>query len=498
MNYIFFDENLEYPKDDNAYGPSYKYPEYLFGEETCQKENKVYDAIRKMMQDVGYDEKKIGSEEWNPLGQIIEPGMNVLIKPNFVMHKNGSNNPEDLESLVTHPSIIRCIVDYCLIALKGKGNIWVADSPVKDCDFSILMQKGHYSAIEDFYKKQGAMPQPIFCDLRGIGEEGGEYKSMGVGVRVNLGERSYFYNSGHDCSKYRVPNYDYRNVCKHHFDKTNEYMLNSLALDADVIISLPKPKTHRKNGYTGALKNFIGINYSKEYLPHHRSGVITEGGDEYKITNSFRKEQSELRDKLDIMRTEIEAISREGDNKELVDILKKEMSIGWTRFSELTKKDSEIANNDSYSDDEKAREGSWHGNDTLWRTVLDLNLAVLYSNKLGVVCDRPQRKIIYFGDMVISGEGEGPLAPTPKKEHVLLFSENAVSFDAVLVAIMGFDSNRFEGLSRAEHDEKLSDEENSRIRVMSNVNGLNGLLSKINLTRYFKPFKASMGWKGYI
>ena len=52
-------------------------------------------------------------------------------------------------------------------------------------------------------------------------------------------------------------------------------------LEADVIVNLPKLKTHKKAGVTCALKNLIGINGNKEYLPHHRIGGHNLGGDCY-------------------------------------------------------------------------------------------------------------------------------------------------------------------------------------------------------------------------
>ena len=52
-------------------------------------------------------------------------------------------------------------------------------------------------------------------------------------------------------------------------------------LDADLIINLPKWKAHSKSGLTGALKNLVGINGDKSYLPHFRRGSPSWGGDEY-------------------------------------------------------------------------------------------------------------------------------------------------------------------------------------------------------------------------
>ena len=50
---------------------------------------------------------------------------------------------------------------------------------------------------------------------------------------------------------------------------------------------MPKPKCHRKAGMTSALKNFVGANVRKEFLPHHTMGSIKEGGDEYFVTSKI-------------------------------------------------------------------------------------------------------------------------------------------------------------------------------------------------------------------
>jgi len=59
-------------------------------------------------------------------------------------------------------------------------------------------------------------------------------------------------------------------------------------------------------------------------------------------------------------------------------------------------------------------EGSWWGNDTLWRTILDLNRIARYANQTGRMHESPQRKILVLMDAVIAGEEEGPLEPRAK------------------------------------------------------------------------------------
>jgi len=39
----------------------------------------------------------------------------------------------------------------------------------------------------------------------------------------------------------------------------NEYLISNTILEADVIINLPKPKTHRRAGIIGAMNNLVEI-----------------------------------------------------------------------------------------------------------------------------------------------------------------------------------------------------------------------------------------------
>lgn len=507
-NYLLHSDGMKY-STACFFSPTEYYPEYQYeaGPEIELEDNTVYSGIRSIFLHLGLDAEHYGLPSWNPLGEYILPGQNVLIKPNFVMHKNGSSNPEDMESLVTHASVIRSVIDYCLLALKGKGSLVIADSPVKDCDFALLMKNAGYDKLIEFYRRVNAKPMPQFVDLRGPGEEGGQFHQAGEGIIVDLGMKSFFYNSGHDSKKLRIPNYDYRKVANHHYGKKQEYMVNSIVLDADVIISLPKPKTHRKTGYTGALKNFVGVNYSKEYLPHHTAGDIASGGDEYKESNRYRDKQSKLRDKIDINRTQIDKLNRKilccrtcssrlllrGMRKSIYKLYQRR----WSVWKDLSRLDDEYTMTLSGTFDDLAREGTWHGNDTLWRSVLDLNLVVQYADKNGIVQDVPQRKILCLGDMVIVGEGEGPLSPTPKQINTLLFSENPVEFDAILTKIMGFDWTKLRVLEHSIKKSALFSGKYDDIIINSNETVYNGKLVDVSFQDY-APFEPAKGWKGFV
>lgn len=67
------------------YHPSRAYPEYPFPGHVAGEENAVYDGVRQLLQQLGYDKEHYGTKTWNPLGWLIMPGMKVVLKPNFVL-----------------------------------------------------------------------------------------------------------------------------------------------------------------------------------------------------------------------------------------------------------------------------------------------------------------------------------------------------------------------------------------------------------------------------
>lgn len=63
---------------------------------------------------------------------------------------------------------------------------------------------------------------------------------------------------------------------------------------------------------------------------------------------------------------------------------------------------------------DKVRIGGWYGNDTIWRTILDLNTIINYGDKNGNICDEKQRKMLILGDMIICGQKMDQLSHHPK------------------------------------------------------------------------------------
>jgi len=93
-------------------------------------------TFTQMVSAEGVIKNNFNTPQWNPFKDIIKPTNTVVIKPNFVLSKH--DNGGDLFSIITHPSIIRTMVDYVYIALAGKGKIIIADATQMDCDFKEL------------------------------------------------------------------------------------------------------------------------------------------------------------------------------------------------------------------------------------------------------------------------------------------------------------------------------------------------------------------------
>ena len=112
--------------------------------------NRIYAMVRQLLIDLKLDEEKIGTKEWNPLSALIQQGEKVVIKPNLVLHHNKGN--KNINPVVTHASIIRVIVDYVYIALKGTGKIIIGDAPHGDANFKIIVEQNGLKELVEWYK----------------------------------------------------------------------------------------------------------------------------------------------------------------------------------------------------------------------------------------------------------------------------------------------------------------------------------------------------------
>lgn len=491
--YFYFDEELDYPVV-SPYHPVEIYPEYPFrgggaGDAEVPisvESNRVYDSIRKLLIELHTDREHENTEDWNPLGPFIHEGQTVLIKPNLVNHRNPAEKDKrrGMDCLITHPSVVRCLFDYVYIALRGKGKIVIADAPIQGCNFEELLESTGYGSLFSFFQSKVTEElQVITADLRETVYRKEDNRAIQInrvnvefpGCLVNIGDNSW-HRSVKEKKRFRVTDYDGADTVHHHSEGRNEYMISRAVLDADVIISISKPKTHRIAGYTAALKNMIGANARKEYLPHHQIGAKENGGDEYTGNHILLKGINSLvNDKRNwAIKHRMHSLERLFN------------AIGRLSGRKLNKYEPE-----------RYRFGMWYGNDTIWRTILDVNRAVYYSDREGHICDSPQRMILNFGDMIVSGDHEGPLSPSYKHVGGILFAENSVVFDLIVVKLMGFNWRCFPVLRAALKDTWLTSGNAApeSIVLRSNDDHFSAKIGDIGHTFFFAP---TTGWKGIL
>lgn len=469
----------KYPSKKSKWRASERFPEYPF-EELSEVTNDVYKAVRESFVKLGMDIEHVGSSDWNPLGEIIAPGNNVLLKPNLVMDVN-NNKGQGEECLYTQPSVVAAVVDYVVIALRGKGKIIIGDAPMQECIFDNIVKAG-YGELVNFYKSKGIDIELVdFRELTSVQKNGVHVASISTNAKgkvIDLGNESEFYKADNKSfEKYRVTNYDPRIMPTHHNADKNEYYISDYILQADVIINLPKPKTHRKAGVTISLKNFVGANVRKEFLPHHTMGSADENGDEYLKRSVIHGIRSKLLDK----KNENEA-DRNYNIARCYGILIKCCSLlmrlmGQTKYSE----------------------GSWYGNNTISRTITDINKIIFYADKNGKLCDTQQRKMLIVADMIVSGESEGPVFPTAKPVGIIATGFNPVCFDNAIAFLMGFDPKKIPTIRLAKNlDPKFRAFEFREVTFCSNDSRYDGKKPEVLGRKGSLNFRPTSGWKGHI
>lgn len=278
------ENEVKYPNKNYYFSPSENYPEYS-GTVIAKEENNVYAMVRKCFYLMEYDKEHFGTPRWNPLGKYIKPGQTILLKPNWVEHVNKNEKYRDnMECLVTHPSVVRAIIDYVLVALDGKGKIIVADAPMQSCDLEQLFKKTGYDVLFEYYKDKGNI---IVADMRKYSVENvarsvlskkNMTKNSVGSVCVDLKELSMHSEKDKSNPRYKVSDYAEKETQQYHGNGSHTYEINRYVLDADVIINIPKPKTHRLAGMTAAMKNLVGITYEKACLPHRIEDSPERGG----------------------------------------------------------------------------------------------------------------------------------------------------------------------------------------------------------------------------
>jgi uncharacterized protein (DUF362 family) len=407
----------------------------------------------------------------NPLADIIDPGMTVLLKPNWVFHFNKSGRGN--ECLVTHPNFIEAVVLEVLKCSPGK--IIIGDAPLQGCNFQILVNEEWMTKI----RQLSEIPVE-FVDFRRTISNGQDLSSHVVENRLDynhfvtfdLKNKSALEAISQPPGKFRVTMYNPNLLAETHKPGRHQYLIARESFDADVILNLPKLKTHRKAGMTGALKNLVGVNGNKDYLPHHRIGGSEIGGDCYDGKSNLKLLIEKIKDQANM-----------NINKKMYRYLNS-ASRALKLVGKMTGNDLQI-------------EGGWHGNDTVWRMTLDINSILLYGDSTGSMKDSPQRKVYSITDAIIAGDKEGPLNVEPIRLGVVTFGSSSAFVDLVHACLMHFDYRKIHTIREAFRMEHYKLTQYPPEDCIPTVNCHD--LSMEELTeKTGKKFRPSAGWAGHI
>jgi uncharacterized protein (DUF362 family) len=424
------------------YHPSEDLPEWP-GRPKQQADNPAYRGVRQVFRALGLDATNFNTSAWNPLGMLIKPGNTVVLKPNFVSHRNIAERYglTDTDSLITHGSVIRAVMDYAARALSGAGQIIIGDCPIQGTIWSRVAELSGLTVIVDYFHK--AFPGIVVTIkdyrlttarvVRGmVVERVVREDAIHEYYEVDLKERSLLIPLMDGTCEFGVSQYPKHRMRRAHSATTNKYLFPKEIMKADVVINLPKLKTHMKAGVTIALKNLVGINGHKDYLPHFRFGSPRSGGDEYPDLNWLGN--------LAAWFTHQEWEYDSGVMKLALIYAAGGCGLVYRKLAGLKPLDGCV---DS---------GSWYGNDTLWRTVLDINRAFFYFDcKREAISDElvSARKYMAIVDGLIVGEKESPLAPSPRACGLMLGGFNPVAVDSVGTAMLGFDTRKIPQIYKA-------------------------------------------------
>ena len=145
--------------------------------------------------------------------------------------------------------------------------------------------------------------------------------------------------------------------------------------------------------------------------------------------------------------------------------------------------------------------GGWHGNDTIWRTVDDLNrLLFFYDQNTGRLGHERQRRFFALVDGIVAMEGNGPLRGMAKPCGVLLAGADPLAVDVVAATLMGFRWQRIPLLRGAmaysgvlRYSDFSGDA--SEFNILSNAEGWQSLKM---LEATHLSFIPPAGWRQYV
>jgi uncharacterized protein (DUF362 family) len=406
----------------------------------------------------------------------------VVVKPNLVRQENFVQ-PGRWREVITSGELIRKVCDYVAARLGGGGRITICDAPQTDSSFAKIAELLDLHGIARAVAKAHGVPVEV-VDLRN--EEWTTREEVVVrrerlagdprgAIAFNLGRDSLFFLHKGE-GRYYGADYDAGVVNSHHAGDVHEYLICATPVQADVFINMPKLKTHKKTGVTLSLKNLVGINADKNWLPHHTDGSPKDGGDQFPdLTLRRRAEQRSVALARSL------ALAMPGVGGYVARKLRKGGTLAFGGGAAVV------------------RSGNWHGNDTTWRMVLDLNRCLLYGNPDGTLRRTAPKRYYSVVDGIIGMEGNGPMHGEPIESGVVIGGTDPVAVDMVATRVMGFDWRKVPTIREAFVDRPLpvTPLRPEDVVVRSDEPEWNGRLLDIE-DRDFLRFRPHFGWTGHL
>ncbi len=368
----------------------------------------------------------------------------ILIKPNLVKH-----------NLVEQDEIcLRTNTNFIIVALEiilehHPKKILIADAPIQGCIFEKVIDKNFIKKIHKLslkykidvdikdFRRRSFINNNVLKDKKPLSD----YIIFDLKNKSNLEEISSNRNT------FRVNDYDPNRLAKSHKKGTHKFCIAKDVFDYDIILSMPKIKTHQKTGITCALKNLVGINGDKDYLPHHRVGGTENNGDCYPGKNLLRR----------ISEFFLDSANSKQDS----------CLYYWLKLA------SRILWKLSFPTRTHTLSAGWSGNDTCWRMVMDLNKIALYGKSDSTISDSKCRVLYSLSDGIIGGQGDGPLYPKPLPLGIIMFSNSSYLNDVAVCKLFDFDINKIPLIKNAyEHCDFYNSEIQCNGRKISNIDEL--------------------------
>lgn len=393
----------------------------------------VYEMVCGSLRFLGVDEGAPGTAAWNPFGPLVRAGGRVHVLPNFVAERRDYEQSEEaFFAKVTHASVLHPILDLALRAVGPSGVVSVGNAPLQAARFErVCRDVGLEELLRAEFATAGRRIE--VADLRGLKTEwnaAGALKSREETseslVPVDIGHDSLLdelYDPERAEPKFRVGDYAAGDTESFHRHGSHVYLVNRRVLDAQLLISVPKLKTHEKVGITCAIKGTVGSIGRKECLAHHRRGGPSAHGDEYPVDSPVHRMMSNM----------LESAA----TQPMTFIGNAHRILSKTFFRTLR-----LINPGSVG-------GAWSGNDTAWRMALDIARILRYARPDGSLATTPQRRHIAIVDGIISGEGNGPLRASARHTGAIVSGTDICAVDWACALLMGMSPNRIPLLREA-------------------------------------------------